>query len=139
MPPPGWRVVGIAAHHLDAARGEGLGLFRVGLASQGVDRQAALGVLQDGLDEAAALLAGRTDDGDDLVLGHGCSLGGKWSAGVTGAVACRPGRRGRWARRRLRTTQQEAPMAWKRLGQYMLQAFRHTGTEPLTPPPWTRA
>lgn len=41
----------------------------------------------------------------------------------------------------LRGTQQSAPLAWKRFGQYMLQAFREPGRDPLTPPSkvWTRA
>jgi AcrR family transcriptional regulator len=36
--------------------------------------------------------------------------------------------------------QRSAPLAWKRLGEYMLQAFREPGEEPLTPPSkaWTR-
>lgn len=41
----------------------------------------------------------------------------------------------------LRGTQRSAPLAWKRFGEYMLQAFREPGREPLTPPSraWTRA
>lgn len=35
----------------------------------------------------------------------------------------------------LRGTQSTAPNAWKRLGDYMLQAFRLSGPEPLTPAP----
>lgn len=44
------------------------------------------------------------------------------------------------ARGLLRGTQRSAPLAWKRFGEYMLQAFREPGTEPLTPPSkvWTR-
>lgn len=40
----------------------------------------------------------------------------------------------------LQRVQRSAPLAWKRLGEYMLQAFRHPGDEPLTPPSkvWTR-
>jgi AcrR family transcriptional regulator len=34
----------------------------------------------------------------------------------------------------LRSTQRSAPLAWKRFGEYMLQAFRATDAEPLTPP-----
>ncbi|NGP09344.1 hypothetical protein G6038_28515 [Rhodococcus sp. 14C212] len=39
----------------------------------------------------------------------------------------------------LRGTQKSAPLAWKRFGDYMLQAFRAPGPDPLTPPPdaWT--
>lgn len=41
----------------------------------------------------------------------------------------------------LRTTQRAAPLGWRRLGDYMLQAFREQGSEPLTPPSpeWTEA
>ncbi|WP_454083460.1 TetR/AcrR family transcriptional regulator [Georgenia sp. Marseille-Q6866] len=41
----------------------------------------------------------------------------------------------------LRGTQRIAPLAWKRFGEYMLQAFREPSVEPLTPPSsiWTRA
>lgn len=42
----------------------------------------------------------------------------------------------------VRGTRRSSPEAWKRLGQYMLQAFRHgSGVEPLTPPStvWIRA
>jgi AcrR family transcriptional regulator len=44
------------------------------------------------------------------------------------------------ARGLLRGTQRTAPLAWKRLGEYMLQAFREAGAEPLTPPSkiWAR-
>lgn len=44
------------------------------------------------------------------------------------------------ARGLLRGTQRSAPLAWKRFGEYMLQAFRHAGDAPLTPPSmiWTR-
>ncbi|GAA4720656.1 transcriptional regulator, TetR family [Promicromonospora umidemergens] len=44
------------------------------------------------------------------------------------------------ARGLLRGTQRSAPLAWKRFGEYMLQAFREQGTGPLTPPSeiWTR-
>ncbi|WP_185972410.1 hypothetical protein [Georgenia yuyongxinii] len=44
------------------------------------------------------------------------------------------------ARGLLQGTQRTAPLAWKRLGEYMLQAFRDTGADPLTPPSeiWTR-
>lgn len=40
----------------------------------------------------------------------------------------------------VRSAQSEAPLAWKRFGEYMLQAFRDPGSEPLTPPSeiWTR-
>ena len=40
----------------------------------------------------------------------------------------------------LRETQRVAPLAWKRFGEYMLQAFRDAGDQPLTPPSkiWTR-
>ncbi|WP_448071297.1 TetR/AcrR family transcriptional regulator [Georgenia yuyongxinii] len=43
------------------------------------------------------------------------------------------------ARGLLRGTQRTAPLAWRRFGEYMLQAFRESG-EPLTPPSkiWTR-
>ncbi|WP_191806340.1 hypothetical protein [Arthrobacter gallicola] len=36
--------------------------------------------------------------------------------------------------------QPEAPLAWRRFGEYMLQAFREPGGEPLTPLSeiWTR-
>lgn len=39
----------------------------------------------------------------------------------------------------VRSAQSEAPLAWKRFGDYMLQAFREPGREPLTPPSeiWT--
>lgn len=45
------------------------------------------------------------------------------------------------ARGLLRGTQRIAPLAWKRFGEYMLQAFREASVEPLTPPSkiWTRA
>jgi AcrR family transcriptional regulator len=33
----------------------------------------------------------------------------------------------------VRGTQRLAPLAWRRFGEYMLQAFRETGEEPLTP------
>jgi len=44
------------------------------------------------------------------------------------------------ARGLLRGTQRTAPLAWKRFGEYMLQAFREPGQTPLTPPSlvWTR-
>jgi AcrR family transcriptional regulator len=44
------------------------------------------------------------------------------------------------ARGLLRGTQKVAPLAWKRFGEYMLQAFREEGDEPLTPPSkvWAR-
>jgi AcrR family transcriptional regulator len=40
----------------------------------------------------------------------------------------------------LRGTQRSAPLAWKRFGEYMLQAFRAPDANPLTPPSkvWTR-
>jgi AcrR family transcriptional regulator len=38
------------------------------------------------------------------------------------------------ARGLLRGTQRSAPLAWKRFGEYMLQAFRDVGPTPLTPP-----
>lgn len=39
----------------------------------------------------------------------------------------------------LRNTRRTAPLAWRRLADYMLQAFREPGDEPLTPPAeaWT--
>ena len=39
----------------------------------------------------------------------------------------------------VRDAQPEAPLAWRRFGEYMLQAFRETGGKPLTPPSeiWT--
>lgn len=39
----------------------------------------------------------------------------------------------------VRNAAQAAPLVWRRLGDYMLQAFREPGTEPLTPPSklWT--
>ncbi|WP_419703057.1 TetR/AcrR family transcriptional regulator [Promicromonospora sp. NFX87] len=44
------------------------------------------------------------------------------------------------AARGLRGTQRIAPLAWKRFGEYMLQAFHEAGAEPLTPPSriWAR-
>lgn len=44
------------------------------------------------------------------------------------------------ARGLLRGTQRTAPLAWKRFGEYMLQAFREAGAGPLTPPSkiWAR-
>lgn len=41
----------------------------------------------------------------------------------------------------LRGTQRSAPLAWKRFGEYMLQAFKTPGKIPLTPPSkaWMRA
>lgn len=44
------------------------------------------------------------------------------------------------ARGILRGTQRTAPLAWKRFGEYMLQAFREAGGAPLTPPSkiWAR-
>lgn len=41
----------------------------------------------------------------------------------------------------VRNAQAAAPLAWKRFGEYMLQAFRTSDGEPLTPPSetWTRA
>jgi AcrR family transcriptional regulator len=44
------------------------------------------------------------------------------------------------ARGLLRGTQRSAPLAWKRFGEYMLQAFVDAGRTPLTPPSkvWTR-
>lgn len=42
----------------------------------------------------------------------------------------------------VRSTKRSSPEAWRRLGQYMLQAFRHgSDAEPLTPPStvWVRA
>lgn len=40
----------------------------------------------------------------------------------------------------VREVQQTAPLAWKRFGEYMLEAFRAPGADPLTPPAeeWTR-
>lgn len=40
----------------------------------------------------------------------------------------------------LRDTQRVAPLGWRRFGEYMLQAFREAGAEPLTPPSkiWAR-
>lgn len=44
------------------------------------------------------------------------------------------------ARGLLRGTQKVAPLAWKRFGEYMLQAFHEAGDPPLTPPSkiWAR-
>jgi AcrR family transcriptional regulator len=44
------------------------------------------------------------------------------------------------ARGLLRSTQRTAPLAWKRFGEYMLQAFRQPSATALTPPSkvWTR-
>lgn len=44
------------------------------------------------------------------------------------------------ARGLLRGTQRIAPLAWKRFGEYMLQAFNEIGEQPLTPPSkvWAR-
>jgi AcrR family transcriptional regulator len=41
----------------------------------------------------------------------------------------------------VRGTHRSAPLAWKRFGEYMLQAFSTPGSRSLTPPPevWTRA
>lgn len=41
----------------------------------------------------------------------------------------------------VRGAQREAPLAWKRFAEYMLQAFQAPGTTPLTPPSeiWTKA
>ena len=41
----------------------------------------------------------------------------------------------------VRSAQASAPLAWKRFGEYMLEAFRGPGHGPLTPPSetWTRA
>lgn len=41
----------------------------------------------------------------------------------------------------VRSMGQRAPDSWRRFGQYMLQAFRHRGPEPLAPPAeaWVRA
>lgn len=40
----------------------------------------------------------------------------------------------------VRSSRRSAPEAWRRFGQYMLQAFRHAGDDALTPPAeiWTR-
>lgn len=41
----------------------------------------------------------------------------------------------------MRAAQRSAPLAWKRFGEYMLQAFQHAGDRPLplAPEVWTRA
>jgi hypothetical protein len=66
-------VVQVGRHHLGTGIGEFLRLRRTGMAGQGTHRELTARFGQNRTGQAAALCPGRTDHGDDLLLGHGHS------------------------------------------------------------------